>query len=135
MGTPNNRSGGRVRGAHATRAAPAGGSGGSGGLPLVRDVRPMPIRLVTVSKGNSPAAIAMADEWLEKLRRYTSVTGGRGFESKIRCTVCAYRMCVLYVRVRVCDVLMCAWVAVPVARGCEVGGGGGGRWVHLAAAL
>lgn len=31
----------------------------------------MPIRVISVSKANSPGASLMADEWMDKLRRYT----------------------------------------------------------------
>lgn len=41
---------------------------------LARDVRPVPIKLVSVGKGNSAGASLMAEEWLAKLRRYTTVT-------------------------------------------------------------
>ncbi|WIA28466.1 hypothetical protein OEZ86_011010 [Tetradesmus obliquus] len=34
----------------------------------------MPIKLVSVGKGNSRAAQAMAQQWLEKLARYTTVS-------------------------------------------------------------
>lgn len=40
---------------------------------LVRDIRPVPIKLVSVSKGNSKAAADMAGEWREKLERYVAV--------------------------------------------------------------
>eukprot|EP00878_Enallax_costatus_P026735 GHUV01028721.1.p2 GENE.GHUV01028721.1~~GHUV01028721.1.p2 ORF type:complete len:122 (+),score=44.79 GHUV01028721.1:944-1309(+) len=36
---------------------------------LVRSVRAMPIKLISVSKGNSKAATAMAQEWITKLAR------------------------------------------------------------------
>jgi hypothetical protein len=42
---------------------------GSAGSGLARDVRAVPIRIITVSKGNSQAASAMAAEWVEKLKR------------------------------------------------------------------
>lgn len=41
----------------------------SADLPQPRDILAVPLRIVTVGKGNSPGATAMADEWLEKLRR------------------------------------------------------------------
>ncbi|KAG1670829.1 hypothetical protein FOA52_003420 [Chlamydomonas sp. UWO 241] len=40
---------------------------------LARDVRAMPIKIINVSKGNSKGASMMADEWLDKVRRYTTV--------------------------------------------------------------
>jgi hypothetical protein len=38
-------------------------------------VRAMPIKLVSVGKGNSKAAQAMAQEWLEKLARQVGLIG------------------------------------------------------------
>ncbi|KAI8470559.1 MAG: hypothetical protein J3K34DRAFT_253141 [Monoraphidium minutum] len=49
-------------------AAPADRSGRQ----LVRSVRAMPLRIIAVSKANSPGANAFTEEWLDKLRRYTS---------------------------------------------------------------
>lgn len=40
---------------------------------LARDVRQIPIKLVTVAKGNSAGSAAAAGEWLDKARRYTRV--------------------------------------------------------------
>uniref|UniRef100_A0A7S3VR79 RNA methyltransferase n=1 Tax=Dunaliella tertiolecta TaxID=3047 RepID=A0A7S3VR79_DUNTE len=47
--------------------------GGKEAKPEARAVRPVPIKIVTVGKGNSSAAAAMAEEWLAKARRYTQV--------------------------------------------------------------
>uniref|UniRef100_A0A383VJ92 Uncharacterized protein n=1 Tax=Tetradesmus obliquus TaxID=3088 RepID=A0A383VJ92_TETOB len=52
----------------------AKGGSSSSSSELVRSVRAMPIKLVSVGKGNSKAAQAMAQEWLEKLARYTTVS-------------------------------------------------------------
>lgn len=41
---------------------------------LARSVRPVPIMLITVAKGNSKGAELMASEWADKLRRYTQLT-------------------------------------------------------------
>jgi len=46
----------------------------SSGKQLARAIRPVPIKLITVSKGIPPGTSAMAGEWAEKLRRYTSLT-------------------------------------------------------------
>ena len=46
----------------------------AGAASEARDVRAVPIKLITVSKGNSPGASAMAAEWLEKLRRWAGST-------------------------------------------------------------
>jgi hypothetical protein len=46
-----------------------GSSSSSSSSELVRSVRAMPIKLVSVGKGNSKAAQAMAQEWLGKLAR------------------------------------------------------------------
>ncbi|KAF8072559.1 RNA methyltransferase [Scenedesmus sp. PABB004] len=62
----------RARGAAARAAAAATRAGG--GAELVRSVRAMPIKLISVSKGNSKAAQAMAAEWIDKLARYTAVS-------------------------------------------------------------
>lgn len=48
---------------------------------LVRSVRAMPIKLVTVGKGNSQAATAMAQEWITKLARQV----GDGLAGHILC--------------------------------------------------
>lgn len=55
-------------------AATAAAAGSLNSSTLKRDVRPVPIKLITVSKGNSPGAVMMASEWLEKLARYTQVS-------------------------------------------------------------
>jgi 23S rRNA (pseudouridine1915-N3)-methyltransferase len=39
-----------------------------------RDVRPVPIKIVTVSKDNSKGAQLMAQEWSTKISRYTSIS-------------------------------------------------------------
>ena len=44
----------------------AGGTSSSG-AGLARDVRAIPIKVITVSKGNSPGANLMAEEWMEKV--------------------------------------------------------------------
>lgn len=44
---------------------------------LVRSVRAMPIKLISVGKGNSKAAQAMAQEWLEKLARQVGQQAAR----------------------------------------------------------
>lgn len=41
---------------------------------LVRDVRSVLIRVITVAKGNSQGAAAMAKEWLDKAARYTDIS-------------------------------------------------------------
>lgn len=40
---------------------------------LARDIRAVPITLLTVAKRDSESANAMVGEWLDKLRRYTTV--------------------------------------------------------------
>eukprot|EP00955_Chlamydomonas_euryale_P079463 363302-Chlamydomonas_euryale.AAC.16 len=50
-----------------TRCICGGGSGGGGSL--VRDVRAMPIKVITVGKGNSKGAALMAEEWMGKVWR------------------------------------------------------------------
>lgn len=55
----------------------AKGGSSSSSSELVRSVRAMPIKLVSVGKGNSRAAQAMAQEWLEKLARQV----GRGLSA------------------------------------------------------
>lgn len=41
---------------------------------LVRAIRPVPIKLITVSKGSNAGSSAMSEEWAAKLRRYTQLT-------------------------------------------------------------
>ncbi|GAX74391.1 hypothetical protein CEUSTIGMA_g1839.t1 [Chlamydomonas eustigma] len=41
---------------------------------LARDVRLIHLKIVSVGKGNSPGAVLMAEEWAEKVRRYTTLT-------------------------------------------------------------
>lgn len=36
---------------------------------MARAVRPVPLQIITVAKGNSPGARLMAAEWVDKLRR------------------------------------------------------------------
>lgn len=50
---------------------------GSSSSRLARSVRPVPIKIVTVSKGNSAAADAMADEWRDKVARYAPISHTR----------------------------------------------------------
>eukprot|EP00884_Botryococcus_braunii_P023113 jgi/Botrbrau1/9486/Bobra.0252s0102.3 len=38
-----------------------------------RAVRAIPIKIITVAKGNSPAAKGMSEEWADKIRRYTQL--------------------------------------------------------------
>ena len=52
----------------AMAAAAASTNGGQQPL-LARSVRPIPITVITVDKGNSQGAEAMAAEWADKLRR------------------------------------------------------------------
>ena len=57
---------------HAPRrfsTAAVSAAGSSGGQPLARSVRPIPITVIIVAKGNSQGAEAMAAEWADKLRR------------------------------------------------------------------
>lgn len=42
---------------------------------LIRSIRAMPIKLVRVSKDNSKAAQAMAQEWMAKLSRQVRLAG------------------------------------------------------------
>lgn len=42
--------------------------------PYTRAVRPVPLKIVTVSKNNSQGAELMAGEWLEKLQRYAEAS-------------------------------------------------------------
>ena len=40
-----------------------------------RAVKPVPIRVVTVGKGDSPGTATVADNWAGKIRRYTKYEG------------------------------------------------------------
>lgn len=44
------------------------------GASIARAVRPIPIKIISVGKGNSRGATEFASEWAEKLRRYTELT-------------------------------------------------------------
>lgn len=70
---------GSSSGCRAATAVRAGSSkaGGGGGSSLARSVRAMPIKLISVSKRDSRAAQAMADEWVAKLGRCARVRRGR----------------------------------------------------------
>lgn len=52
----------------AGRTSSSSTASGGGGKALARSVRPMPIKVVCVSKANSLGASAFAAEWLDKLR-------------------------------------------------------------------
>ncbi|PRW58579.1 RNA methyltransferase At5g10620 [Chlorella sorokiniana] len=60
--------------ARATPPAPAAQQQQQQQSSLARSVRPIPITVLTVSKGGSKGAELMAKEWADKLRRYTSLT-------------------------------------------------------------
>ncbi len=55
--------------ARAKGSSPAPPEAAQGAPSLARDVRILPVRLITVSKGNSEGANAMAEEWADKARR------------------------------------------------------------------
>ena len=40
-----------------------------------RAVKPVPIRVITIGKGDSPGTATVADEWASKIRRYTKYEG------------------------------------------------------------
>lgn len=56
------------------KAASTAGSSSSSSQRLARAVRAVPLKVITVSKGSSAAAEAMADEWRAKVARYTQAT-------------------------------------------------------------
>ena len=70
----------------------AGGTSSSG-AGLARDVRAIPIKIITVSKGNSPGANLMAEEWMEKVweRGLAGGLQGRAWSAGWQC---AAIMCV-----------------------------------------
>ncbi|CAL5220528.1 g2560 [Coccomyxa viridis] len=49
-------------------------SAAKGEKAFTRAVRPVPLKIISVSKGNSPGAETMAGEWLDKLQRYTQAS-------------------------------------------------------------
>lgn len=52
---------------------------------LARDVRAMPIKLITVGKGNSKGAELFAGEWYEKIERSVRVLGARAIHTHDWC--------------------------------------------------